>query len=76
MAADRVPEKAVVPSLDPLADPGSTVDSHGAVLLTERGFAVRTVRGAVTALHGWIRPARGPSAPAHPNRCPAPRSAG
>ncbi|GAB2498995.1 alpha/beta fold hydrolase [Nocardiopsis aegyptia] len=65
-AEDRLPAKAVVPSLVQLADPSFTVDADGARLLAERGFTVRVVEGAghcvhrddlpgfLASLDGWI----------------------
>ncbi|MGW7055295.1 alpha/beta fold hydrolase [Streptomyces sp. NPDC054887] len=63
---DLLPAAPVVPSLVQLADPSLLVDAARAAVLAERGFEVRTVRGAghtihrddfdafMTSLDGWI----------------------
>ncbi|WP_433548962.1 alpha/beta fold hydrolase [Streptomyces sp. CA-294286] len=63
---DLLPRKAVVPSLVQLADPSLIINEERAALLRERGFEVRTVRGAghtiqrddfdgfMSSLDGWI----------------------
>ncbi|ANW21753.1 alpha/beta fold hydrolase [Streptomyces clavuligerus] len=63
---DLMPERAVVPSLVPLADPSQLVPAERAELLRRRGFEVRTVPGTghtihrddhdgfLAALDGWI----------------------
>ncbi|MFF8828721.1 alpha/beta fold hydrolase [Streptomyces sp. NPDC015131] len=63
---DLLPPEPVVPSLVVLADPSRLVSAERAALLRERGFEVRTVRGAghtihrddfggfMAALEGWV----------------------
>jgi pimeloyl-ACP methyl ester carboxylesterase len=63
---DLLPRKPVVPSLVQLADPSMLIDARRAALLRERGFEVRTVKGAghtvqrddfdgfMSSLDGWI----------------------
>ncbi|HET6859675.1 MAG TPA: alpha/beta fold hydrolase [Streptomyces sp.] len=48
---DLLPAKPVVPSLVQLADPSFLIDAAKAALLEERGFEVRTVRGAGHTIH-------------------------
>ncbi|MFI5806198.1 alpha/beta fold hydrolase [Streptomyces sp. NPDC051561] len=63
---DLLPQKPVVPSLVQLADPSMLINEERAALLRERGFEVRTVKGAghtiqrddldgfMASLDGWI----------------------
>ncbi|GGX30500.1 alpha/beta fold hydrolase [Streptomyces chryseus] len=63
---DLLPAGPVVPSLVQLADPSFLIDAAKAAVLEERGFEVRTVKGAghtihrddfdafMTSLEGWI----------------------
>ncbi|MEK9520752.1 alpha/beta fold hydrolase [Streptomyces sp. NPDC087908] len=51
VGADMWPVRAEVPSLVALADPSSLVRPEHARMLTERGFAVRTVKGAGHTIH-------------------------
>ncbi|OEJ23911.1 hydrolase [Streptomyces agglomeratus] len=48
---DLLPAKPVVPSLVQLADPSFLIDAAKAAVLAERGFEVRTVRGAGHTIH-------------------------
>ncbi|MEU1227796.1 alpha/beta fold hydrolase [Streptomyces sp. NPDC005828] len=66
VGADLWPARPVVPSLVTLADPSTLVRPEHARMLADRGFEVRTVKGAghtvhrddfdgfMTALDGWI----------------------
>ncbi|MGW0562255.1 alpha/beta fold hydrolase [Streptomyces sp. NPDC003016] len=49
--ADLLPAAPVVPSLVQLADPSFLIDAAKAAVLRERGFEVRTVRGAGHTIH-------------------------
>lgn len=48
---DLLPAEPVVPSLVQLADPSFLIDAAKAAVLAERGFEVRTVKGAGHTIH-------------------------